>query len=474
MILLSFVQRFQSLLPYLALGSAFLIPLKLSLAYICLVPFALIVSCDLLAKGQKSEFYPHLKRPEVSSLLGFYVFAVIVSFFGLNPGRSLAKVLSPLFCTFAIPGFAQFTARRGVLPLVKALCLGQAITSLHSVLEAGYPEVFNSWFLGKVTESGQLSLTLVFAAGLCARALLAAKGEGEQKWLRYMLLGGAVGLCGAALGFSGYFTEFRALLTILFFLLLAAAFLLLRKYEARIFPENPLWFLILIGVPLMSDALLVNLKRGPWLGVAAGLSVFLLLNWRKVFGPMVLVALLVAVGVGPVRDRLASSSKDFFISGGRNIIWDIGAELSIRYPLGIGYRNSAFLKQFSSEIPQQLEHFHNNFLNILVETGWLGLALYLFWLGVVLRECFRLPRSQIAGMAIGCAIISWQVAGLVEYNFGDSEVVLIAYVLVGMLLGVRVRAVTGKESSTFDVSRETWTKDMGTPPDFRFDRGGMS
>ena len=39
------------------------------------------------------------------------------------------------------------------------------------------------------------------------------------------------------------------------------------------------------------------------------------------------------------------------------------------------------------------------------------------------------------GHQVGCAIISWQTAGLVEYNFGDSEVMIIVWMLLGILLG---------------------------------------
>lgn len=36
-------------------------------------------------------------------------------------------------------------------------------------------------------------------------------------------------------------------------------------------------------------------------------------------------------------------------------------------------------------------------------------------------------------MGIACALISWQTAGLVEFNAGDSEVLLMAYMLAGIL-----------------------------------------
>ena len=100
-------------------------------------------------------------------------------------------------------------------------------------------------------------------------------------------------------------------------------------------------------------------------------------------------------------------------------------------------RRSAGFQKFSSEIPINLRHFHSNPINIAVETGILGLALYLWWIITVLQVA-RNVRTLDAhyhslGIAIGAAIISWQVAGLVEYNFGDSEVLYIGYILIGLL-----------------------------------------
>ena len=118
-------------------------------------------------------------------------------------------------------------------------------------------------------------------------------------------------------------------------------------------------------------------------------------------------------------------------------MWDIGLELATRYPLGIGYENSRFLQRFSHDIPPELTHFHNNFLNILVETGWCSMALFLVWLGSLLYEAFsnRTHRAEtLFATGIGCAVISWQIAGLVEYNVGDSEVLIIAFMLCAALV----------------------------------------
>jgi O-antigen ligase len=185
--------------------------------------------------------------------------------------------------------------------------------------------------------------------------------------------------------------------------------------------------------------LVVNLKRGPWLGVLVGASLLFLLYARRLALIAIAGAAFLVLAVTPVRERLLDSWEHFTISGGRSTIWRIGTELASEYPLGIGYHNSGILRQFAPEIPPELKHFHNNLLNIAAETGWLGVAVFMWFIVAVVRACFRDTSSPLY-VAIGCAIISWQTAGLVEYNFGDSEVTIVVWALLGLVLQRELKA----------------------------------
>jgi O-antigen ligase len=92
------------------------------------------------------------------------------------------------------------------------------------------------------------------------------------------------------------------------------------------------------------------------------------------------------------------------------------------------------MRKFSLEIPEELKHFHNNAINIAAESGILTLAIFAWFIYATLKASFRRPLSGLH-VAIGCSFISWQTAGIVEYNFGDSEVMIIVWLLVGLLLG---------------------------------------
>jgi O-antigen ligase len=84
-------------------------------------------------------------------------------------------------------------------------------------------------------------------------------------------------------------------------------------------------------------------------------------------------------------------------------------------------------------------HLHNNIIQLWAERGILGLAAYLTFLALFVRECVRAwnTRQKMwaqAGVAITVALA---VAGLFEFNFGDTEVFFLmlnvmAYILVSI------------------------------------------
>ena len=93
-----------------------------------------------------------------------------------------------------------------------------------------------------------------------------------------------------------------------------------------------------------------------------------------------------------------------------------------------------------ANIPKNHKHAHNNVLQITLEDGYLGLAAYLWWMGAFgwlsWRAWRRNARADPAAAALSIAVFStfigFQVAGLVEYNFGDTEVLEIFFVMMGL------------------------------------------
>lgn len=192
-------------------------------------------------------------------------------------------------------------------------------------------------------------------------------------------------------------------------------------------------FLIYGTIPLGLIALIINLKRGPWAGV---LIVCLLmgLGARKFKHCLVAVVIVAAtfLFIPGVSSRILASEHDFFGPGGRKEMWDIAAMIAQRNPLGVGFDNSKILRHYTDRIPVELSHFHSNAINLLVEVGWLG-AFSLAWFLLLIVKT-SLSNKKL--YPYGAAIVSSQIAGIVEYNFGDSKVYLLSLLVVGVLAGL--------------------------------------
>ena len=426
---------------------AFLVPLKLSLTYLVLVPLILSWLVASAMSGSLTTQFRSLRGqqfdPIVASLCLFGISLCISAALGINTVHSLRPILSLGFFALTIFLFAQHGNPSSVLP---TLVLGQSIAALHSVLEAALPKSLQSLFIGKVTESGQLALTILIALGLAWRGTSQIESPLSSALLKRLgpctiLVTGLL----LAIGFGqDAFSGSVEFITLGIALLVAGGFSMTIINRAP--REHTLTLLLwAIQLPLLVSALVVNLKRGPWVGTLIAVLIYLGLFARSYVRALPLIVLALVAAVGPIRNRLFESYDHFVIAGGRSTIWRIGSELSAKFPLGVGYHNSQVLQKFAPEIPPELKHFHNNFLNIVAESGWLSGGLFLWFIFVTTKVAFRKPPHPL-NVAIGCALISWQVAGLVEYNFGDSEVLLLVWIALGCLLaGARIENRDGRD-----------------------------
>lgn len=426
----SLFERYGALLAALAV---FLMPFKLTFGYIGLIPLIVLwLDNQLRVLRSKPAIF---NNGAIATFILFLTVAAATSVFGINPARSIAHFGTLFFFPLTICAFYDLASKHAKI-LLFALCSGQATACLSSILEDALGN-YSTQFLGPVSQSGQITLTF-----FAAIALIVFSWDEQKRapiiYKRDILLGVLLLVVGVLLGFH---TEFSIpILGALSTLLLLLTFSLYEAITSKTLVSAT--FVSRVLLPLIAAGLLVNLKRGPWVGVLVGFCLFCLLHRPKLllfFGASIAIAI---VTLDPVQSRLLHIHEHFFLSGGRNTIWEIGYELAMKYPLGIGFENSGFLRLFSNEIPDNLKHFHNNILNLLVETGWAGCALFcMSMLQFITAGFHRLTmRAEYrATTALACGLVAWQVAGFVEYNFGDSSVVSIAYAIIGMLL-YQVRA----------------------------------
>ena len=109
-------------------------------------------------------------------------------------------------------------------------------------------------------------------------------------------------------------------------------------------------------------------------------------------------------------------------------------------PQGVGYGclTNDRMRQIAPRVEPHRNHLHANWAQVLVETGWVGLALYLFWMARSLRDgtaWFRRSRDtkdRVMAMMVVLLLTGLMLNGFVEYNFGDTEMMFIYAVMMGL------------------------------------------
>jgi len=203
-------------------------------------------------------------------------------------------------------------------------------------------------------------------------------------------------------------------------------------------------------------AIIFSYVRGVWLGLIGGLIFMSILRSRKfllsVVGTIMAVILLLAAlpslkftrrvmetfkSERPVGDRI------YLLEGSLNIIRD--------YPItGVGWEG--FRKVYPRyKLPETGKvgcNAHNNFLDVAVDSGLLGLGIFLWFLVTIYKVGFhifkKLEEKYLKGVVWGFlgSFTAFLIAGLSQYNFGDSEVVMLFYFLLGMVMVIpRIKEV---------------------------------
>jgi O-antigen ligase len=213
--------------------------------------------------------------------------------------------------------------------------------------------------------------------------------------------------------------------------------------------EDRLWAALIM--PALIVALALTLSRNAWVGACAGIGVLLLLRDFRLLGLLpVAVGLFVALAPAPLTERFyamfsvadliagtdtsnatVQSNRDrvAMIRSGIRIIEDhpltgVGPDMLIQvYP---HYRDPQAVRQLNP-------HLHNVPLQIAAERGLPALAIWLWFVAVMMRDFFRRRRTSmfpsLATAGLAC-VVAMLAAGMFEYNFHDSEFLMLFLVLV--------------------------------------------
>jgi O-antigen ligase len=194
---------------------------------------------------------------------------------------------------------------------------------------------------------------------------------------------------------------------------------------------------------LMMPALLVVLgltfTRSALVGACAGIAFLLLLKDLRLMAVMpVLAALFFVLAPPSVTNRFMSmfDARDP-TRVDRVAMLKIGGRMIAAHPLtGVGpTRVGARYREFMTPgHSQQVNlHLHNVPMQIAAERGLPALAAWIWMLVTLVTDMIRrlkMPESRFLAAAALGSIVAMLAAGLAEYNFGDSEFLMLFLVLM--------------------------------------------
>lgn len=208
---------------------------------------------------------------------------------------------------------------------------------------------------------------------------------------------------------------------------------------------------------LLSIIFLLTLSRGAYLAAIAAFLILVGFYARKVFtvrnftaaAVCILTAVVVVAGI---LTRLGPESKEKFIN--QVTIKDFGVSESTQGRLnafgqaldiwraspwvGVGLGNyGLYTANLNADAPQVQDIVNNQYIELLVETGLIGLAAFLifilacFWrFAVAWRQADQAVKPWLVGLAAAL------VGTLVQYNFFSTLAIVHIWVLLGLLVAV--------------------------------------
>jgi O-antigen ligase len=181
-------------------------------------------------------------------------------------------------------------------------------------------------------------------------------------------------------------------------------------------------------LPVAGWALVLSRTRNAWLGALVGLALVAVLRAPKALWALAgAVLLLLVIRPAPIVDRLTvldASSRD------RYYMWQAGLDMILEKPVfgqGPGMILDVYPRYRWPGAPNPRQpHLHDNALQIAAELGLPCLAMWLWWVAAAMGDAWRETRRDAgwwAPAALG-VLAAFMAAGLFEYNFGDSEVLM--------------------------------------------------
>jgi O-antigen ligase len=192
-------------------------------------------------------------------------------------------------------------------------------------------------------------------------------------------------------------------------------------------------------MPALVVALALTLSRNAWVGACIAVGLLLVLKDFRLSAVLpVVVAVLFAMAPDGITSRMMSmfdvqdpSNQD------RLAMIEVGARIVANDPLtGVG--PNMVPRVYETYRPDYAinptnPHLHNVPLQIAAERGLPALAIWTWFVAalvVALYRVFRQSRDRVLAATALAAVVAMLAAGLFEYNFGDSEFLMLFLVVI--------------------------------------------
>ena len=214
-------------------------------------------------------------------------------------------------------------------------------------------------------------------------------------------------------------------------------------------PRDRVWPALVL--PAIIVALATTLSRNAWVGAGVGVGLLLLMRDFRLVGILPVLAA-IFIGFAPpqltdrfyamfqinhAREETAMTAASVQSNRDRVAMIKSGVEIIKKYPLtGVGpdmimkfypgYRDEGAVHQLAP-------HLHNVPIQIAAERGIPALLAWLWFVVVLARDFLRQRRTAaitfLPNAALAC-LAAMVAAGMFEYNFGDSEFLMLFLVLI--------------------------------------------
>jgi putative inorganic carbon (hco3(-)) transporter len=206
-------------------------------------------------------------------------------------------------------------------------------------------------------------------------------------------------------------------------------------------------------MPALVAALLLTFTRNAWIGACGAVGLLLALKDLRLTTllPVILAAVFVVAPQGLISRLTSTFDAQDPANQDRFAMIEIGALMVRDHPL-VGVGPNMVPRMYAEYRPdyavnQTNPHLHNVPLQIAAERGLPALLVWLGFVAVVARALFRMFRNagsarepavgggrshyeRVLASAALASLAAMLAAGLFEYNFGDSEFLMLLLVLI--------------------------------------------